>query len=214
MRIYPLCCPLPTSRVTSANACQLTPNSQDAFTETYLTTQKSHVFTSVGVLIYVFDVESRSFDGPNPRDLHTYTSIINALAEHSPNAVVFALIHKLDLVKSDFREKIVANREAAIREASGNFADQVRVFGTSIWDQSLYKAWGSIVNSLIPNLDDMEGYLRGLMRDTEAEEIMLFEKTTFLVVMKVTSEIGEQNPYPDREERISNIIKNFKHSVA
>ena len=190
--------------------CWTQTNRQDAFTGTYLTTQKSHVFSDVGVLIYVFDVESRSFD----RDLATYTSITNALAEFSPSAHVFALVHKIDLVNPEFRVKVVANREVAIQEASGPFAKSLKVFGTSIWDQSLYKAWGSIVNGLIPNLDVMERYLRGLMGETKAEEITLFEKATFLAVMKVTSEIGKKNPYPDRDEKMSNIIKTFKASLA
>lgn len=115
-------------------------NRQDAFTETYLTTQRSHVFTSVGVLIYVFDVESRSFDRV---DLSTYTQIIRALAEFSPQAHVFALVHKMDLVQNTLRDKVVEDRGRVIKEASGGFADRVKVYGTSIWDQSLYGAWGT-----------------------------------------------------------------------
>ncbi len=117
----------------------LSANSQDAFTETYLTTQRSHVFTSVGVLIYVFDVESRSFDRV---DLSTYTEVIRALKEFSPQAHVFTLVHKMDLVQTTLRDKVVEDRGRVIREASGGFAERVGVYGTSIWDQSLYGAWG------------------------------------------------------------------------
>ena len=90
----------------------------------------------------------------------------------------------------------------------------MRVYGTSIWDQSLYGAWGNIVNSLIPNLDVMERYLAGLSRETEAEEVILFERSTFLTVTNVTSKMGERNPYADRQERLSNVIKTFKHSLG
>ena len=120
----------------------------------------------------------------------------------------------MDLVQADYREKIITNREAAIREASGPFEEMVRVYGTSIWDQSLYGAWGNIVNSLIPNLDVMERYLAGLSRETEAEEVILFERSTFLTVTNVTSKTGERNPYADRQERLSNVIKTFKHSLG
>lgn len=190
---------------------------QDAFTETYLGPQRPHVFSSVGVLIYVFDVESRSFDGPNPRDLNTYTDVISALAEYSPSAYVFALVHKLDLVQVEYREKVVRDREKAIRERSGPYAsgiNGVKVYGTSIWDQSLYGAWGAIVHCLIPDLDVIEGYLRRLARETRAEEVVLFERATFLTVTNVVSKIGEQNPYGDRQERLSNVIKTFKHSLG
>ena len=187
---------------------------QDAFTETYLTNQRSHIFSSVGVLIYVFDVESRSFEGPSPRDLTTYSAIISALAEHSPGANVFCLVHKMDLVQNDYRDKVITDRATAINERSGIFKGRVRTYGTSIWDQSLYGAWGSIVNALIPDLDVIEGYLKLLSHETRAEEVVLFERATFLTVLSVVGKVGGRNPYGDRQERLSNVIKTFKHSLS
>ncbi|KAL9071744.1 MAG: hypothetical protein Q9161_004008 [Pseudevernia consocians] len=187
---------------------------QDAFTETYLTSQKSQTFSDVGVLIYVFDVESRSFEGSNPRDLLTYTAVISALAEYSPSAHVFALVHKIDLVQSVFRDQVIQDRTLAIKEYSGVFVKGLKVYGTTIWDQSLYKAWGDIVKSLVPNLHIIDGYLQDLAKETSAEEIILFERATFLTVTNVTSESGDRNPYSDRQERLSNVIKTFKHSLS
>ncbi|MCJ1463683.1 GTP-binding protein gtr1 [Pseudocyphellaria aurata] len=190
---------------------------QDAFTQTYLTSQKSHIFSDVGVLIYVFDVESREFDGrdgQNFRDLNTYNAIIKALEEFSPEAHVFTLVHKMDLVQAEHRERVLQDKTEAIRRRSGGFQNDVKTYGTSIWDQTLYKAWGRIVHSLIPNLNVIEWYLRRLADITQAEEIVLFERVTFLTVTSVTSEIGKRNPYTDRFERLSNIIKTFKNSLA
>ncbi|CAF9943006.1 MAG: GTP-binding protein gtr1 [Alectoria fallacina] len=187
---------------------------QDAFTETYLTSQKSQTFSDVGVLIYVFDVESRSFEGSNPRDLLTYTAVVSALAEYSPSAHVFALVHKMDLVQNVFRDQVIQDRTLAIQEYSGVFGKRLKVYGTTIWDQSLYKAWGDIVKSLVPNLHIIDGYLHDLAKETSAEEIILFERATFLTVTNVTSELGECNPYSDRQERLSNVIKTFKHSLS
>lgn len=189
-------------------------NRQDAFTETYLTSQKSQTFSDVGVLIYVFDVESRSFEGSNPRDLLTYAAVISALAEYSPSAHVFALVHKIDLVQNVFRDQVIQDRTLAIQEYSGSFGKGLKVYGTTIWDQSLYKAWGDIVKSLVPNLHVIDGYLHDLAKETSAEEIILFERATFLTVTNVTSELGERNPYSDRQERLSNVIKTFKHSLS
>ncbi|MCJ1369839.1 GTP-binding protein gtr1 [Loxospora ochrophaea] len=183
---------------------------QDAFTSNYLTSQKSYVFSDVGVLIYVFDIESREFD----RDLATYTSIVHALAQHSPRASVFALVHKMDLVQSEYRDKLYLERAAHIRACSDTFRKRVQVFATSIWDQSLYKAWGNIVHSLIPNLEVIEGYLERLAESVEAEEVILFERTTFLTVTSVTSALGAANPFAERYERLSNVVKTFKHSLA
>lgn len=168
----------------------------------------------MGVLIYVFDVESRSFEGHNPRDLLTYTAVISALAEYSPSAHVFALVHKIDLVQNIFRDQVIQDRTLAIQEYSGVFRKGLKVYGTTIWDQSLYKAWGDIVKSLVPNLHIIDGYLHDLAKETSAEEIILFERATFLTVTNVTSELGERNPYSDRQERLSNVIKTFKHSLS
>lgn len=189
---------------------RLTIISQDAFTENYLTTQKQYVFSDVGVLIYVFDIESRESD----RDFATYSAVIRALEEFSPRACVFCLIHKMDLVQSEYREEIYSERKASVINNSGRFAKSVTAYPTTIWDQSLYRAWGNIVHSLIPNLSVIEDYLKHLAEAIEAEEVVLFERTTFLTVMSVTTDVGQQNPYTDRHERLSNIIKTFKHSLA
>ena len=185
---------------------------QDAFVENYLNSQRVHVFSHVGVLIYVFDIESREWD----RDLVTFSAIIRALAESSPDASVFCMIHKMDLVSDSYRQKMFDDRSAMVRErvAQGSVVFPLLCFPTSIWDQSLYKAWATIICTLVPNLDVIERHLRALANAIESEEIVLFERTTFLVVKSVTSHIGARNPDLDRFERLSNIIKTFKQSLA
>lgn len=43
--------------------------------------------------------------------------------------------------------------------------------------------------------------------------MILFERTTFLVISTVTR-ASEPNPFPDRFEKISNIVKQFKQSCT
>ncbi|KAI9757505.1 MAG: GTP-binding protein gtr1 [Chaenotheca gracillima] len=181
---------------------------QDAFVENYLNTQRHHVFSNVGVLIYVFDIESREFD----RDLITFSAIIRALSENSPSASVFCLIHKMDLVQSNYRARLYADRLAHIEDRSENF--QITAFATSIWDQSLYRAWARIIYTLIPNVQAIEDHLKRLAQSIQAEEIILFERTTFLVVTHVTNEYGTENPCEDRHERLSNVVKTFKQTLS
>ncbi|CAG8982018.1 hypothetical protein HYALB_00004887 [Hymenoscyphus albidus] len=189
---------------------------QDAFMENYLSQQRQHVFSNVGVLIYVFDIESRDFD----RDLLTYRSIVAALSQFSPTANVYILIHKMDLVVPNLREDIYNDRVSLIRSKSDAF--DPTPFATSIWDQSLYKAWAEIIHDLVPNLDQIEKHLGSLGKLIMAEEVLLFERTSFLVVSSWTSNAiitsdkdhPAQNPTYDRNERLSNIIKNFKQSTS
>lgn len=176
--------------------------------ETYLASQRGNIFSDVAVLIYVFDIESREVE----RDLDTYNAIIEALREFSPNAYVFCLVHKMDLIQAEHRQRIYEERSALIRSRSAHF--RIDTFGSSIWDQSLYKAWAGIVHKLIPNLTVIERFLSAFAKKIDAEEVILFERSTFLTVTSVTSEVGELNPIYDRHERLSNIMKAFKHCAA
>ena len=176
--------------------------------ENYLSQQRQYVFSNVGVLIYVFDVESRDFD----RDLLTYRSIITALSQFSPTSSVYILIHKMDLVVPNQREDIYNDRVSLIHSKSDAF--DPTPFATSIWDQSLYKAWAEIIHDLVPNLDQVEKHLGSLGKLIEAEEVLLFERSSFLVVSSWCSAVGAMNPTKDRFERLSNIIKNFKQTTS
>lgn len=194
--------------------------------ENYINQQRAHVFSSVGVLIYVFDIESRDVD----RDLATYVSIVSALAQYSPAAKVFVLVHKMDLIMHNMKESVFNERVHLVRtkttEALQNMASSssvgpafprtmdIQPFATSIWDQSLYKAWSSIIHDLIPNLAIIEKELGDLGQAIEAEEIFLYERTSFLVVSTWKSEEAARNPHKDREERLSNVMKTFKNRLA
>ena len=71
--------------------------------ETYFTTQRDNVFRNVEVLIYVFDVESREIE----KDMHHYQSSLEAIIQNSPEAKVFCLIHKMDLLPEDQRQMVL-----------------------------------------------------------------------------------------------------------
>ncbi|OLN97724.1 Ras-related GTP-binding protein A [Colletotrichum chlorophyti] len=209
---------------------------QEAFMENYLSQQRVHVFSNVGVLIYVFDIESRDID----RDLATYVSIISALLQFSPGAKIYVLIHKMDLVAPAHRESVYDDRVRVVRQRTAEYANSIGYlqqqhpdddpasptatsngqgfditpFATSIWDQSLYKAWASIIHDLVPNLATIERNLANLGVAIEAEELLLFERTSFLAVSSWTSEEGQRNPTEDRLERMSNIMKHFKQTIS
>lgn len=55
-------------------------------------------------------------------------------------------------------------------------------FRTSIWDETLYKAWSTIIYSLIPNVNELERHLNIFAEIIDADEVLLFERATFLVI--------------------------------
>lgn len=89
----------------------------------------------------------------------------------------------------------------------------MKCFATSIWDETLYKAWSQIVYSLIPNVDLLETQLKDFSVICGADEVVLFERATFLVISHASTLDSEQFD-SHRFERISNIIKQFKISCS
>ncbi|XP_035211765.1 ras-related GTP-binding protein A-like [Stegodyphus dumicola] len=178
---------------------------QEAFMENYFASQRDNIFRNVEVLIYVFDVESRELE----KDMHYYQSCLEAILQSSPEAKIFCLIHKMDLVQEDQRDLIFRERERDLERLSRPL--ECICFRTSIWDETLYEAWSSIVYKLIPNVQQLQANLKQFADIIEADEVLLFERATFLVIAR-----AERKEHRDvhRFEKVSNIIKQFKLSCS
>jgi len=179
---------------------------QDAFMENYFESQRDQIFRNVEVLIYVFDIESHE----QKKDLENFKNCLDAIRANSKDAHIFCLIHKMDLIqKEEDRIKMFEERSGELQRMAEPL--NITAFGTSIWDETLYKAWSSIVYSLVPNVTRLEEYLRKFCTLSQADEVVLFEKATFLVISHATQrEHADQHRY----EKISNIIKQFKLSCT
>jgi len=171
---------------------------QESYMESFL---NDNIFRNVEVLIYVFDVESMEFE----KDLFYYQSCLQSIQEFSPEAKVFCLVHKMDLVEENLRDDIFKQKAEQFKDLSKDM--DCTCFRTSIWDETLYRAWSSIVYTLIPNVKSMENSLGELGEILDADEVLLLEKSSFLVISH-----AQRNPHEDvhRFEKISNIIKQFK----
>merc|ERR1712196_639740 len=112
----------------------------DDFYKNYLDNMRDHIFKSVELLVYVFDIESDQLAA----DLEQFEAVVEALDQHSPDALVFVLVHKMDLVSEDERQLVFQERESLILECSRNLAIRVKCFPSSIWDETLYRAWSQI----------------------------------------------------------------------
>lgn len=178
---------------------------QEAFMENYFASQKDTIFRNVEVLIYVFDVESRELE----KDLHYYQSCLEAILQNSAEAKIFCLVHKMDLVPEEQRERIFRLRQEDLNRLSKPL--ECVCFKTSIWDETLYKAWSSIVYTLIPNVQQLESNLQQFTNIIDANEVLLFERATFLIISHC-----QRKPHHDvhRFEKVSNIIKQFKLSCS
>lgn len=179
---------------------------QDAFMENYFESQRDQIFRNVEVLIYVFDIESTE----RKKDIEQFNSCMTAIKQNSKNAHIFCLIHKMDLIHEEKdKNKIFEEREKELKKLSDPM--KITCFGTSIWDETLYKAWSSIVYALVPNVEQLEQHLNKFCSLSSADEVVLFEKATFLVISHATH---KEHSDVHRYEKISNIIKQFKLSCS
>lgn len=146
---------------------------------------------------------------------------------------VFCLIHKMDLIEEDKREEVseasnnfknfmylqtFKRREAEVLRYSEFATTSLQAerqnavcqcFKSSIWDETLYKAWSAIVYHLVPNVSTMEEKLKKFGAILDADEVILFERATFLVIAHA---VLREHRDPHRFEKVSNIIKQFKLS--
>ncbi|KAG8751168.1 GTP-binding protein gtr1 [Serendipita sp. 396] len=152
---------------------------QSSFLESYLAAQKSTVFAHAGVLIYVFDVDAGEKEWK--ADMQYFKDCLRVLYTYSPEAAAFVLVHKMDLIPTAERAETFDRKKREILTVTRGIK-LMRIFGTSIWDETLYKAWSQIVHTLIPNAAALKRGLTTLTRACGAVEAVLFEKTTFLLI--------------------------------
>jgi len=170
---------------------------QDRFMENYFELQREQIFKNVEVLIYVFDIESAERD----KDMVYFKNTLTALKTSSPDAKVFCLIHKMDvIITEEERSRVFEERQMELSKIAGSL--DLTCFRTSIWDESLYRAWSAIVHSLVPNRIQIEESLQKLCGLCDADEVVLFEKATFLVISHAYQ---RQHNDIHRFEKISNI---------
>lgn len=200
---------------------------QDIFMDSYLqdkqegtssggSSGKNHIFQMVQVLIHVFDVESDEV----LKDIEIFSMVLQKLRNSSPNCKIFVLIHKMDLVQINKRENLFNIMMSKLKETCSMYGfENVIGFPTSIWDESLYKAWSSIVCSMIPTIGVYREKVKNMTEMLNFKEFILFEKTTFLVVCsslennKKNSSLSLDGMDPKRFEKISNVLKTFKQSI-
>ena len=108
------------------------------------------------------------------------------------------------------------------------FPSLLRSFVRSLIRILPLSAWSEIVTNLIPNIHLLNSHLSHFCSISDADEVVLFERATFLVIAHTSSspESGSTPPSPGggpgggkvfdghRFEKISNIVKQFKLSCG
>lgn len=115
----------------------------------------------------------------------------------------------MDLVPEDQKDNLFKDREGDLKKLS--LPLDCTCYRTSIWDETLYRAWSNIVYMLIPNVETLENSLKHFAEIIDAVEVLLFERATFLVISHYQR---KEHRDSHRFEKVSNIIKQFKLSCS
>ncbi|PVZ96466.1 hypothetical protein BB558_007644 [Smittium angustum] len=180
---------------------------QMRFMNNYFNEQKDHVFRDAEVLIYVFDIESRDQTG----EFMYFKDCIQSLSQCSPNAKVFCLVHKIDLIKPDLRDDILNNYKSALEPIYAPFKPEF--YCTTIWDYTLYQAWSDIAYKLIPNISLIDSQLSKFCEMCGASQVVMFERTTFLVV-SYTQNHEDIDSDHQKFVQISETIKTYRQACS
>lgn len=133
--------------------------------DNYLFSSAANTFTNVAICVYVFDTKSEEWD----KDIEYFESVLDSLRRYNcasdaeseeddypgdsgkttkkinPDSLpgVCILINKMDLEDPSERARIEREkRDDLIRRVKDRLGGKVMAFGTSIWDESLYKVSG------------------------------------------------------------------------
>lgn len=199
---------------------------QQKYVLKYLTKQQEYVFRNVAVMLFVFDICSFSEQEPDGTKvvgsqsagnwtkndmLQYFRNSMSLICQHSPHAKVFVLLHKIDLIHESLRQKIFQERKADILQAvqnvhagdgdggdeSSSVVSNIQFFCTSMWTDSLFRAFSSVVRSLIPNRVKLTQVIQSVGIACRAAEVALYERSTFLCLGHVTRCTEPDHPHTD-----------------
>ncbi len=117
---------------------------QESFISVFVGEQAEFIFSDVSILVWVVDVSN--FDHVSTSKFY-FDHAVNRLYQYSPNAVIFCLCHKIDLLLPDMREQVIETMKSYFASLNGNF--DVHYHPTSIFDNSIYLAVGDMIQTLI-----------------------------------------------------------------
>lgn len=72
-----------------------------------------------------------------------FAQTVEQLEKFSPDAKLFVLIHKMDLISTSKRAEVFDEKKRLISKHVGKYIEVSDYFATSIWDVTLYNVFSS-----------------------------------------------------------------------
>ena len=174
----------------------------------YFNQKQKEVFSNLEIFVFVIEAEKRTEEAEK-NELDYYKRCIEKVIEYSPNAKVFVLINKMDLIHNTRKEQVLQKRKKEFLSVSEYL--NVEFFPTNIWDDSLYIAWQEITSSLLYDKSRIENGLKLFAEICNVNEVILLEPNTFLIFSHYSKNNNRDNT---RFYQISKSLKKIYYSFS
>lgn len=201
---------------------------QLSYREEYMMQRREVTFSNTALLIYTVDLSAYA---ARVDILDYFQKAMTAVLQCSPRAKLVVFLHKVDLIRVEERPNWVqrwkedllarltttatvgaAASDDGNRGGDGGTAirDRVVFYTTSIYDGSLFDAWGDVMKSVLPCMDEVMAQLQGMLESLEeAVELSVLERTTLLAIAKVTKPSSRLS-CPASSSNVCGALKKFR----
>ncbi|UCC20356.1 MAG: hypothetical protein JSV62_03445 [Promethearchaeota archaeon] len=145
---------------------------QQQYLDEYHGPLRKNIFRKASILLYVVDITDYDrFD--NAKDEFEWSA--NQILSFNPNAKLNVFLHKSDLIHD--KDSVVSHIKKAFSE---NISQEIIFHLTSIFDESLFKAWSDIIRELSPKSIFINSILNQLKHQNGVKDALVIEKTSGL----------------------------------
>ena len=180
---------------------------QNDLIQEYFSQKKKDIFSNLQIFVFVIEAEKRTEEAEK-FELDYYEKCLEKINEYSPNAKVFVLINKMDLIHNTRKDQVIKKRKKQFISVSGNV--NPIFYPTNIWDDSLYYAWQEITSSLLYDKNRMKKGLELYANNCNCNEVILLESNTFLIFTYYSK--NSENDDTSRFYQISKSLKKVYYS--
>ena len=145
---------------------------QQQYLDEYHGPLKDNIFKKASILLYVVDVTDYDrFEAAQAE----FAWSANQILSHNPKAQLNVFLHKSDLIHD--KNLMVTYIKKLF---SQNVSHEIIYHYTSIFDESLFKAWSEIIRELSPKSTFINSILSILKNQEGVKDVLLIEKSTGL----------------------------------
>ena len=145
---------------------------QQQYLDEYHGPLRKNIFRKASILLYVLDITD--YDRFESARIEFEWSV-NQILSYNPNAKLNIFLHKSDLIHD--KDSVVSHMKKVFGR---NISHEITIHLTSIFDESLFKAWSDIIRELSPKSTFINSILKQLKNQKGVKDALVIEKSSGL----------------------------------